>query len=79
MPSLYLTSLYIIWFKGPADKGLDIVNIIFPIGGNDNFFLLVKGKVVKWAESKSFSCGIYLIKPPPARSCAKGWQGIYFK
>ena len=63
LPNLYLISPYIVQFKGLADKGLNIVDIILPIGGNNNFFLLIKGKVVKWVKSKSFSCGTYLIKP----------------
>ena len=39
------------------------MDIILPVGGNDDFFLLIEGKVVKWAKSKSFSCRMYLIKP----------------
>jgi hypothetical protein len=45
-----------------VDESLNIVDIILPVGGNDDFFLLIKGKVVRWAESKSFFYRMYLIK-----------------
>jgi hypothetical protein len=63
LPSLHLTSPHVVRVKGPADEGLDIVDVILPVEENDDFLLLVEGKVVRWAESKSFSCGTYLIKP----------------
>jgi len=39
------------------------VDVILPIEKNDDFLLLVEGKVVRWAESKSFFYRMYLIKP----------------
>ena len=38
------------------------MDVILPIEKNDDFLLLVKGKVVRWAKSKSFSYRTYLIK-----------------